>query len=244
MTRNSWSVSVAALILAIAVTSGDAFSPLNHGNKVITQLDMGYFKSQGGRSSPRSGKERSKRQERVGHLVRTELAQIIHSGNIKGEVVDHLESELRQRISVVNADVSPDMRQARITISVRKLTGAGEDATSSGAVDRRRAYSWLVQNVKPLKHTLAQRMKHMKTAPNLSFVQADVSAAVDVMYLIDKVSAGYKRESIGAFGGDDDSLPRGMLEGMDFDDFDENDDDGGDWIEDEDVLDIEDDDEE
>jgi hypothetical protein len=87
-------------------------------------------------------------------------------------------------------------------------------------------------------------MKHMKTAPNLSFVQADVSAAVDVMYLIDKVSAGYKRESIGAFGGDDDSLPRGMLEGMDFDDFDENDDDGGDWIEDEDVLDIEDDDEE
>ena len=48
-----------------------------------TRLHMGY--SAKGRSSPRYGKERSKRQERVGHLVRTELSQIIHTGLIKGD---------------------------------------------------------------------------------------------------------------------------------------------------------------
>ena len=61
----------------------------------------------------------------------------------------------------------------------------------------------------------------MKTIPNLSFVQADVSAAVDVMYLIDKVTAGYKRESVGAFGGNDDTMPSGIVGGIDFDDMDD-----------------------
>lgn len=180
-----------------------------------------------GRSSPRYGKERSKRQERVGHLVRTELSQIIHTGNIKNMEDDLLDGELRKRISIVNADVSPDLRQARITVSIRK----GMDETSTVAVDRRRAFSWLVTNTKPLRHTLAQRMSHMKTTPDLTFAQADISAAVDVMYLIDKVSAGAKRSTIGTYGGDDDTLPRGMIEGMEFDDFDADDDD---WIDDED----------
>jgi hypothetical protein len=75
------------------------------------------------------------------------------------------------------------------------------------------------------------RMSHIKATPDLSFIQADVSAAVDVMYPIDKVAAGAKRTSIGSFGGDDDSLPRGgMVDGMDFDDLDFDDDDG--WIDD------------
>jgi ribosome-binding factor A len=173
---------------------------------------MGYRTQ--GRSSPRGGKQdRSKRQERVGHLVRTELSTILHKGVIKGDA-DYLEDELRQRISVINADVSPDLRQARITVSIRK----GLDIEGSNpAVDRRRAYSWLVQNTKAIRHTLAQNLKYMKSVPNLSFAQADVAAAVDVMYLIDKVAEGYKRKAVGEFGGDDDSLPRGMVGGIDFD---------------------------
>lgn len=143
-------------------------------------------------SSSRSGSERSKRQERVGHLVRTELSSILHSGNIKGRDVEYLEDELRHRISIVNTDVSPDLRQARVSISVSSLKQAGAD----GTVDRRRAYSWCVRNTKALRHTLAQRLNHMKTCPNLTFVQVDVAAAVDVMYLIDQVSAGAKRESV------------------------------------------------
>ena len=37
------------------------------------------------------------------------------------------------------------------------------------------------------------------------------------MYLIEKVSSGYAREQVGEFGGDDDSLPRGFIDDMDFD---------------------------
>jgi len=101
-------------------------------------------------------------------------------------------------------------------------------------VDRRRAYSWLVKNTKQIRHALSQRLKHMKSIPDLTFVQADVGAAVDVMKLIEKVSQGdYKRENLGVFGADDDNLPDNMyleseLEGDgwiddDFEDFDEED---------------------
>ena len=236
---------------------------------------------------------RSKRQERVGQLVRTELSQILHSGNIKGELIGGpLEYELRQRISVVSANVSPDLRQARIAVSIRtppkakttthqeqsqeeeeeqqqqleppvststahsssslsslvtssdqvlstedtsfpvssdgdeESSGSGmTSSTTSIVMDKRRAYSWLVKNTKPIRHTLAQKMKHMKNCPNLSFAQVDVAAAVDVMYLIDQISSGAKRESIdwldGAPNNDDNVLAQ-------FDD----DDDDDDWIED------------
>lgn len=176
-----------------------------------SELSMAYRTQ--GRSSPRGNKDRSKRQERVGHLVRTELSTILHKGVIKGNA-DYLEDDLRKRISVLNADVSPDLRQARITVSIRKAVG---EESNPAAVDKRRAYSWLVQNTKQIRHTLAQNLKYMKSVPNLSFTQADVGAAVDVMYLIDKVAEGYKRKGVGEFGGDDDSLPRGMVGGIDFD---------------------------
>lgn len=163
-----------------------------------------YGKYGNGRSSSRyaSGKERSKRQERVGHVVRTELATIIHRG-YPVKYADPLDDDLLKRINIVNADVSPDLRNARITVSV---TGAG----SSDTIDKRRAYSWLVKNCKMIKHAMAQRLSHMKSVPDLTFVQVDVGAAVDVMHLIEKVSeGGYKREKLGTFGENDDSLPMG-----------------------------------
>ena len=242
---------------------------------------------------------RSKRQERVGQLVRTELSRILHTGNIKGDVTGHLEADLRQRISVVSADVSPDLRQARIAVSIRTpmtrqtqqtLFGLQEEeeevdndvdegqsdkepidpagassslsndnevdldsdalyndqedenddmssmdmdptasaVSSSFAVDKRRAYSWLVKNTKPIRHTLAQRMSHLKTCPNLSFTQVDVAAAVDVMYLIDQISAkGAKRQSIDWLDGAPVEPKRTKTKSSESgdDDFDEDDDD-------------------
>jgi ribosome-binding factor A len=149
-------------------------------------------------TQPREGGPvRSKRQERVGHLVRTELASILHSGIIKGRDVEYLDDELRRRISVVSADVSPDLRQARVSVSIRKGGAAVDGAdNNSHVIDQRRAYSWLVGSTRAIRHTLAQRMSHMKTCPTLTFVQVNVGAAVDVMYLIDKISKGYKRESV------------------------------------------------
>ena len=198
-------VTVALSGLAVVTTVagftsiGNKLHPTHQTLPSTTTLFASYRgpASTPGRSSPRNyaGKERSKRQERVGHLVRTELSQILHRGTIKGELDGYLEDALRQRISLVNCDISPDLRQARISVSIRNDKSGGAGA-SDAAVDKRRAYSWLVRNSFALKHTLAQRMSHMKSCPNLTFVQVDVAAAVDVMYLIDKVNSGYKRESI------------------------------------------------
>jgi ribosome-binding factor A len=198
---------------------------------ITTSLGVYYRSNSGGGGSRRDDK--SKRQERVGQLVRAELSTILHRGTIKGDVDGYLEDELRQRISVVNADLSPDLKQARISVSIRAAAASAASATkpttpsrrsmisktesdededidddeedddkdqpivrSNIAVDKRRAYAWLVKNAKPLRYTLAQRMSHMKSCPELSFVQVDVAAAVDVMYLIDKVSSGYKRDLV------------------------------------------------
>jgi len=163
----------------------------------------------------------------VGHLVQTELSQILHTGLIKGHDVEYLDDELRKRISVVSSDISPDLRQARIAVSVRSSSSGKAE---SPAVDRRRAYAWLVRNTKNIRHTLAQRLSHMKSCPDLSFQQVDVSAAVDVMYLIDKLSEGdYKRKNLNLFN-EGDEVASGIVGGMDFDEELEDDDD--DWDED------------
>lgn len=205
-----------------------------------------------------SGKDRSKRQERVGHVVRTEIANILQLGSPIKNQKGFIDDDLRRRINVVSADVSPDLRQARITVSIIKPSKASEmnyndedeeiededeledeldgdddddeddiimpkqvfpvSQSGNAALDRRRAYSWLVKNTKQIKHAMSQRLSHMKGVPDLTFVQADVGAAVDVMKLIEKVSKGdYKRQSIGSFGGDDDSLPNNMYLESDID---------------------------
>eukprot|EP01083_Nonionella_stella_P227596 807375_1 len=189
----------------------------------------------------------------------------------------NIDDDLRRRINVVSADVSPDLRQARITVSIIKPTKSrmteeedfeddeeeeeeddedfdeddedfDEDVdqpkqvftinnSGDAVMDRRRAYSWLVKNTKQIRHALSQRLKHMKTIPDLTFVQADVGAAVDVMNLIEKVSAGeYKRESLGKFGDEGDELPANMYLESELE--------GDGWIDDDDDDDWDDDDEE
>lgn len=198
-----------------------------HTAPLMASVASRHYDSKRGDRRGRDGNEKSKRQERIGQLVKTELSRILHSGVIRGRDAEYLDEDLRQRISVVNADISPDLKQARVSISVRgpnrhKHSEGGEQEAYNPAVDKRRAYAWLVRNTKPIRHTLAQKMSHMKTSPNLTFVQVDVAAATDVMYLIDKVAAGYKREKVGGFGEDD--MPTGILHGMDFDEeFDEED---------------------
>ncbi len=234
------SCCLSAILLALVPSMTSSFVVLAPQRSMVStsnsQLSAIYTP---GRSSSKSrkGDERSKRQFRVGELVRTELAKILHTGNIKGDA-SHLEEELRQRISIVGVDVSPDLRQARISVSVRNAFAKRDDEDEEQqyyqddpVVDKRRAYSWLVDNTKPLRHTLAQKMSHMKTSPNLSFNQVDVAAATDVMYLIDKVSKGYERESIGEYE---------FLGEFDEEDDDEDFDDEDDWDEmDEDFFDTE-----
>jgi len=168
-----------------------------------TALYASFYDRRGGRGS--ASYDRSKRQERVGHLVRNEIAMILQRGfpiiqnSYEDDGGSQIPEDLRRRISLVNVDVSPDLRQARITVSIR---GSSSDNASLSKqdqmMDKRRAYSWLVSNTKSIRHALSKRMKHSKVLPNLTFVQADVGAAVDVMSLIDKISSddGYKRQDL------------------------------------------------
>jgi ribosome-binding factor A len=151
----------------------------------------------GSNSNNRGTSVRSQRQERVGHLVRSELASILLRGDFAAKSATDptlilLNGRLRSQISIVQVDVSPDLRQARVRVSVRP----GFTTEQPAVLDKRRAYSWLVQNSKALKHALAQRMSHMKVCPDLTFVLVDVGAAVDVMNLIDRVASGYKRKDL------------------------------------------------
>jgi len=162
---------------------------------------MAYGKYGNGRSSSRyaSAQDRTKRQERVGHVVRTELATILHRGTSIKNDDEPIEGELRRRINIVHADVSPDLRQARITVSIMAAGSKGKDEQGkmTDAVAKRRAYAWLVRNTRAIRHSLAYKMKHMKGgSPDLTFVQVDVGGAVDVMKLIEKVSEGYKRDDV------------------------------------------------
>lgn len=70
------------------------------------------------------------------HIIITsiELGKILHQGSASR--AEYLDADLRQRISVVKADVAPDLRQARISISV-----SGSFAREDTAMDKRRAYA-------------------------------------------------------------------------------------------------------
>jgi ribosome-binding factor A len=207
-----------------------------------------YSSSGGGGGYPfRDGK--SKRQERVGQLVQTEVSRILHTGIIKGDV-EYLADALRCRISVVRADVSPDLRQARISVSVRPkginaktspssvpTVGQPPEPLQQGLTaepsdtedDRRLAYSWLTRHSSAIRHTVAQRMSHIKSScPALTFVAVDVTAAVDVMHLIDQVTAGSDKRGA-MIGWDPEEMARNMM--GDVDDDDDEDEDDDDWEE-------------
>eukprot|EP00588_Corethron_pennatum_P003502 CAMPEP_0194295652 /NCGR_PEP_ID=MMETSP0169-20130528/54024_1 /TAXON_ID=218684 /ORGANISM="Corethron pennatum, Strain L29A3" /LENGTH=249 /DNA_ID=CAMNT_0039044875 /DNA_START=81 /DNA_END=830 /DNA_ORIENTATION=- len=192
-------------------------NPLSRASSPATILNI-QRRERGDRRAPLGQRDKSKRQERVQQLVRTELASIIHKGH-QIRTNDQIGDGLRRRISIVNCDVSPDLRQCRVTVStVSGSPGAAAASRADDTIDRREAYAWLVQNTVPIRHALAQRMSHMRGVPNLTFAQADIGAAVDVMYLIDRVSNGAKRASIGEYGGDDGEIPEGMFMDLDFDD--------------------------
>lgn len=211
---------------------------------------------------------KSKRQERVGQLVHTELSRILHNGVVKGQNVDFIEEGLQCRISVVRADVSPDLRQARISVSIRPNNTnnnkfSNDDTLKNDSLvaqdvddddeedddymnekddDRREAHAWLVRNTNAIRHTVSQRMSHIKSScPALTFIAVDVTAAVDVMHLIDQVSAASSNSMKRGVDWNPEDIARDMMmrgsrsskNSNDDDDdiFDDDDDDDDEWEE-------------
>ena len=117
----------------------------------------------------------SKRQLRVSNLIQIDLQEIIHEGyTIKTK--DEIEDKLRKKISVVDVDVSPDLAQAKVFVSIYGET-----------FEKREAYIWLVKNTKKIRHALVQKLKGMKRVPEIRFKQTDLSKGVDMYVLLENL---------------------------------------------------------
>ena len=79
-------------------------------------------------------------------------------------------------ISIVDVDMSPDLRNARVKVSI---IGDRKDKIS--------AVRWLRGNVRGFRHELAQRNRQMKRVPMLTFDHVDVGAATDMMVRLDEL---------------------------------------------------------
>ena len=110
----------------------------------------------------------TRRTSRVGQVVQAELATVIRQGNVRGK--QKCPAGLEQMISIVDVDMSPDLRNARVKVSV---IGQRRDKVS--------AVRWLRTNVRGFRHALAQRNRQMKRVPMLTFDHVDVGAATDMM---------------------------------------------------------------
>lgn len=163
-----------------------------------------------GRSFRPSGE--SKRQARVSQLMTSELAEILRLGHgIKTK--DKIADDVRCKISVVDVDMSPDLRSAKVFVSVY-----------GDVLEKREAYAWCVKNTKAIRMALANKLKDMKRVPELYFKDTDIGAAVDLMALIDKVGAE-DDAAAAARGGNIDGAEGLSEDDMYTFDFDEGDDD-------------------
>jgi len=115
-----------------------------------------------------------RRTSRVGQVVRTELSDVIRAGVVIGK--QRCPAGLEQMISIVDVDMSPDLRNARVKVSV---IGDRRDKVS--------AVRWLRGNVRGLRHELAKRNRGMKRMPMLTFDHVDVGAATDMMVRLDEL---------------------------------------------------------
>jgi len=150
----------------------------------------------------------SRRPDRVGQVVRSELATVLQTGAVHGN--KKIRGELLQMISIIDIDMSPDLRNARVKVSI---IGDRKDKIT--------VVRWLQGSTKPIRHELAQRLKGMKRIPHLSFQHVDVGAAVDMMVKLETLSEERKQAEVRRGENGEDSL-----------DFDTDDDDAFDFDED------------
>ena len=150
----------------------------------------------------RGGREQggSRRQARVAQLVRVELSKLIQNpSQIKTK--DRVSTEAMLATSILDVNVSPDLRSATATVTTRGDTTI-----------KREAFSWLVRNEKSVRYALAAKLKHTKRVPEVRFRKADVSAATDLMAFIDSVAQ------------DDETVSLAPVDGLDLEDLDDDDD--------------------
>ena len=98
----------------------------------------------------------SKRQGRMGQLLRSEISTAIRRGTIKS--TNPLGDSLREKISIVDVQMSADMGTCKVFVSV-----------FGDAVEKRQAFAWLVEHSKPVRYALAQSLRDMKVSSSFCF---------------------------------------------------------------------------
>ena len=164
------SVALAALVLPLSPSPAPAWSPRPSWRRAPPAV-MG-------------AREAGRRSSRVAQVVRSELATVLRQDSVRGP--KRCPGKVRQMISLVDIDVSPDLRNARVKFSV---LGDRQDKVT--------ATRWVLGNAGGIRMALAGRLRQMKRVPALNFQHVDVGKAVDVMVLLDQLS----NERLGGGGG-------------------------------------------
>lgn len=140
----------------------------------LSQLVM----SGGRRAAPRlaPGGSTAKRAARLGKLVMTELVGILRSPYLIKVAGGDVDAELASLISIVEVDMSGDNKVAKVLVSAM-----GSD------VEKKRAVLWLNKNSRAIRFSLAQRISHLKSVPELRFSASALPQAMEVMSILDQL---------------------------------------------------------
>jgi len=137
---------------------------------VTARGDYGEVGESGSSGSP------SRRQNRVAELVKRELGEIVADAGrtwFGGATL----------VSLTGVEMSPDLQQATVWVSV--ITGSG----GRGGTDLEGILTRLKKERKTIRYRLAQRLRTMRTVPELLFRKSETEGIFRTMGILDKLSA-------------------------------------------------------
>lgn len=109
---------------------------------------------------------------RFARNLRDELTDIIARCDIK--TINYPDDDLLLGTSIVDVEVSGDMSNAKVIISVL-----------GNSVEKRQVFLWLSDNVGQVRYSLAKRMKFIKKVPNIVFKLMDPQTA-EIMAIMEE----------------------------------------------------------
>jgi ribosome-binding factor A len=101
-------------------------------------------------------------------ILRSPYSIKVHGGDV--------DAELCSLVSVVEVDMSGDNKVAKVLVSAM-----GSEA------EKKKAVAWLNKNARAIRFSLAQRMSHIKTVPELRFTASALAESMAVMSILDQL---------------------------------------------------------